>query len=64
MTTTGYGDVYPKSLGGRIIGMIVCVWGMFLTSFFTVTLTQFFNFTHAERKSFDLLRILKYRESI
>ena len=40
MTTVGYGDVFPKTSGGRFIGMTVCIWGMFLTSFFTVTLSN------------------------
>ena len=43
-TTVGYGDLYPKTIGGRLIGALVCVWGMFLTSFFTVSLANILAF--------------------
>jgi hypothetical protein len=55
MTTVGYGDLSPKSYGGRIVGMIVCIWGIFITSFFTVTLTNFLAFTPPENKAYLLL---------
>ena len=45
MTTVGYGDLYPKSNGGRIIGIMICIWGIFITSYLTVTLTQFLSFS-------------------
>lgn len=38
MSTVGYGDIYPKSFGGRILGTVMSVWGIFLTALFVVTL--------------------------
>jgi len=55
MSTVGYGDLYPKSYGGRLVGIVVCIWGIFLASFFTVTLTNFLTFTPAENKAYMLL---------
>ena len=55
MTTVGYGDLYPKSFGGRVIGILVCIWGIFITSFFTVTLTNFLSFTPSQNKAYLLL---------
>jgi len=62
MTTVGYGDLYPKTIGGRLIGMIVCIWGIFITSFFTVTLTNFLTFTPSQNKAFLLLQRLFWKE--
>ena len=64
MTTVGYGDLYPKSFGGRIIGMIACIWGIFITSYLTVTLTSFLSLTPNESKSFMLLQRLFYKDKM
>ena len=64
MTTVGYGDVYPKSSVGRFIGVIVALWGLFLVSIFTVTLTNLFSFTSGEQKAFDLSARLKQKDDL
>jgi hypothetical protein len=62
MTTVGYGDNYPKTFGGRILGVIICIWGLFLTSFFTVTLTNYLQFKQGQSKAYILLQRLHYKE--
>lgn len=54
MTTVGYGDYYPKTNMGRIIGMIIAFWGVFIVSLFVVSLSNLFEFTPGEDKAFDL----------
>lgn len=44
MTTVGYGDYYPKTDMGRIIGIAVAFWGVFIVSLFVVTLSNMFLF--------------------
>jgi succinate-acetate transporter protein len=64
MSTVGYGDIYPKSVGGRIIGMILCVWGVFLTSLIVITMTNFLEFNQVQKKSFMLLERLFYKKKL
>ena len=64
MTTVGYGDLYPKSNGGRIIGILTCIWGIFLASFYTVTLSNFLSFTPAQNKSYNLMQRLYWKDMI
>lgn len=44
MTTVGYGDIWPKSYGGWVIGTIICLWGVLLVSLFVVTISQSLEF--------------------
>ena len=40
MTTVGYGDKHPKTMGGRIVSLIWMFTGIILFSFFTATITS------------------------
>jgi len=42
MTTVGYGDKVPITIGGRIIGIIIMFFGLALLSSFTATISSFF----------------------
>jgi len=64
LTTTGFGDIYPKSLLGRLSTMIVCFWGTFMVSFFVVTVNNMLTFTSSEEKSYNLLRRLHFKEEL
>ena len=61
MTTVGYGDIYPKSVFGRVIGIIICFWGVFITSFFVVTITNMLQFSPCEDKAYNLLISLYFK---
>ena len=62
MTTVGYGDVYPKSHMGRMIGIIIAFWGVFYVSLFVVALTNILNFESVESKAYMLLQRLTYKD--
>ena len=59
MTTVGYGDYYPSSTLGRIIGIIACIFGIFLISMMIVTITNLLNFEGTENNVFLILTRIK-----
>jgi len=42
VTTTGYGDVTPKHVSGRIVGVFVMLWGVAFISVITAVITTSF----------------------
>mmetsp|Transcript_10233 Transcript_10233/g.10200 ORF Transcript_10233/g.10200 Transcript_10233/m.10200 type:complete len:112 (+) Transcript_10233:1095-1430(+) len=64
LTTVGFGDFYPKSTFGRIVGVIVCSWGVFVVSFFVVTLNNMLTFNANEEKSYNILQRLRFKDDL
>jgi len=64
MTTVGYGDIYPKTNMGRLVGVVIALWGLFLVSIFTVTLSNLFTFSGGEKKAYDLGERLKIKDEL
>ena len=56
MTTVGYGDYYPRSQMGRLIGVIACLIGMILLSLVVVSLGVITKFTTEENKAYLKLK--------
>ena len=64
LTSVGYGEFFPKTFWGRIVGIIICFWGVFIVSFFVVTITQLLLFTGGEDKSYNLLVKLHHKQEL
>ena len=64
LTSVGYGDLYPKTFFGRIVGIIVCFWGVFIVSCFVVTVTNMLEFSGLENKAYELLLRLSYKTEL
>ena len=64
MATLGYGDLFPISYGGRVVGMIGCFWGVFILSTMVVILNQLLDFTPGEKKSFAILIRMKLKDEL
>jgi len=64
LTSVGYGELYPKTFFGRIVGIIICFWGVFIVSFFVVTVSNMLNFSGSEEKAFNLLLRLFYKTEL
>lgn len=58
MTTVGYGDYYPKTDIGRIVGVLWTFIGVFLTSFAVVGINNVLAFSRGEMYSLDLIGFL------
>ena len=51
MTTVGYGDMYPVTFFGRIIGVIAAFWGTFVISLLIIVATEVFSLKITEKKA-------------
>ena len=51
MTTVGYGDMYPVTLFGRIIGIIAAFWGTFVISLLIIVAQEVFSLKITEQKA-------------
>eukprot|EP00347_Sterkiella_histriomuscorum_P011352 403372782 len=64
MATVGYGDYFPISNFGRIIGIMACLWGVFITAIMVVTLNNLLEFKRQESKSYEILCKLAYKDML
>lgn len=64
MTSAGYGELYPKTLFGRIVGAAICLWGVLIISFFVVTVSDMLEFTENEENSYNLILKLYYKTEL
>ena len=63
-SSVGYGELYPKTFFGRIVGVVICFWGIFTVSFFVVVVTQILDFSESEQKSYNLLLRLYHKSEL
>jgi voltage-gated potassium channel Kch len=64
MLTIGYGDAFPKSHMGRMMGIVASGWGVFYVSLFVIALTNMLEFNSSELKAFNLLQRLNYKDEL
>lgn len=64
MMTLGFGDFFPVSNMGRMVGIISCLIGVYIVSVFVLTLQNLIMLTTGEFRSFDILRKLKCKDNL
>lgn len=62
MTTIGFGEFYPVSVPGRLIGVLACGWGVLVVSLMMYGATNLLMFDPGQEKSFALHLRLKFKE--
>lgn len=63
-TSAGYGELYPKSFWGRVVGVTICFWGVLIISLMVVAVTQTLEFSYNEERSYNLLIRLEYKNQL
>jgi len=61
MTTVGYGDVYARTMIGRAVSFIMCIWGISVVSIMVVTITNVLAMDNLEEKALVVLRRLELK---
>eukprot|EP00345_Euplotes_harpa_P015353 CAMPEP_0168336372 /NCGR_PEP_ID=MMETSP0213-20121227/11502_1 /TAXON_ID=151035 /ORGANISM="Euplotes harpa, Strain FSP1.4" /LENGTH=169 /DNA_ID=CAMNT_0008341551 /DNA_START=115 /DNA_END=622 /DNA_ORIENTATION=+ len=64
MTTVGYGDAFPKTMFGRLIGICVCLWGVLLVSLFVVSISDALEFNVPQKNAFNLIHRIIFRDQL
>lgn len=44
ITTVGYGDIWPHTVGGQLTCATIAIWGAFVVSLLIMVTTQVFDF--------------------
>jgi voltage-gated potassium channel len=58
MTTVGYGDLYPKNLTGRVVGIVVMLVGIGFLSVLTATVASYFVRTERSPEATEITEAL------
>ena len=64
MTTVGYGDFYPRTIFGRVIDVILVIWGTFIVSLMVVVLTNTLNMDQSEKRALIVLNRLQAKKAL
>ena len=59
MTTVGYGDIFPHTVGGQLTAIVIAIWGTFCISLLIMITGEVFEFTDTESQA--VLYILQRR---
>jgi hypothetical protein len=64
MTSVGYGDLYPISLPSKILGVFCAFWGVYLTSLFVNSVSNFLITNESDDRSYMLINAIQEKEAM
>lgn len=56
MTTVGYGDIYPQTIGGQVTAIVIALWGAFVISLLIMVTADVFAFNAKEQAAVCYIR--------
>ena len=62
MTTVGYGDFYPVTVAGRVIGFICCINGICSIALMVTSSILFLKLNPSEEKSYAVLQRIEFKQ--
>ena len=62
--SVGFGDIFPKTFFGRIVGISISFFGILVISFFVITVQDILNFTNNEEKAYKLITRLALKHDL
>jgi hypothetical protein len=62
MTTVGYGEIFPRTILGRLTGLICAIYGTGIVSLMLVIFTNFYQMDSAQGRAFTVIKRLKIRD--
>ncbi len=64
ITTVGYGDYFPHTAIGRIIILIVAIWGTFIVSMMVVVVSNTLTMEKNQKRTSIIINKLELRKDI
>ena len=59
MTTVGYGDIAPSTQPGRIVAIIIALWGTVLISLVVVSVSSIFELSSSQLMAMRHIRVTR-----
>lgn len=64
MTTIGYGDYYPRTLSGRIVAFVLCVWGTTMVALMVVSLESYVRYDRKQKQADFMSKKLNMKHEV
>jgi hypothetical protein len=64
MTTVGYGDIYPRTIGGRIVIFFCSIFGVIIVSIVVVSVTNLLEMSKMETNSYTIIKKLEFKSKM
>jgi len=64
MTTVGYGDIYPRTIGGRLVIFFCSIFGVIIVSIVVVSVNNLLEMSKMETNAYTVIKRLGFKSSM